>query len=92
MSKIHHHHREDPSYRPFDERGVASAIKKAGTSTDQGHDRLTLLHLRHQGTHGIAFLTELFNLSVSLVDIQAIWKNSVIVPIVKVGKPREQDR
>ena len=92
MSKIYHHPRVDPSYRPFDERGVASAIKKAGSSTDQGHDRLTLLHLRHQGTYGIAFLTELLNLSVAGVDIRAIWKNSVIVPILKVGTPREQDR
>ena len=82
----------DPSYGPFDERGVAAAIRKVGSSTAQGHDMLTVLHLRHLGPYCIAFLTELFNLSVDGVYIPVIWKNSVIVPILKVGKPREQDR
>ena len=35
-------------------------------------------------------LTELFNLSVAGFEIPAIWKNSSIVPILKVGKPGEQ--
>ena len=40
--------------------------------------------------NGIAFLTELFNLSIAGYDIPAIWKNSVIIPILKAGKPQEQ--
>ena len=82
----------DPSYRPFDERGVAAAILKAGWSTAQGPDGLTVLHLRHLGAQDLAFLTELFNLSVSGIDIPAIWKNSIIIPILKAGKPQEQGR
>ena len=38
----------------------------------------------------LAFLTELFILSVAGVDIPAIWKNSIIIPILKARKLREQ--
>ena len=77
-----HYNRVDLSYRPFYGNGVAAAIRKAGR----------VLHLRHLGEHGFAFLTELFNLSVAGVYIQAFWKNSVIIPILKAGKPRDQSR
>ena len=64
-----HLNRVNPLYRPFDERGVtpsvAEAIRKAGSSTTQGPDGLTMLHLRHLRTHDLAFLTEIFNLSVA---------------------------
>ena len=49
---------------------------------------LSKLHLRHLGEHGLAFMTELFNLSVAGVDILTIWKNSVIIPILKAVKRR----
>ena len=42
--------------------------------------------------NGIAFLTELFNLSITGIDIPAIWKNSVFIPILKAGKLWEQGR
>ena len=90
MRDLHRHHRVDPSYRPFDVRGVAAAIRNEGSSTAQGPDGVTVLQLRHLGKHGLAFLTELFNFSVSKFDIPAIWKNSVIIPTLKVGKPRDQ--
>ena len=62
---LHRHHHVDPSYRPFDERGVAAAIRKADSSTNQGSDGLTVLHLCHLGEHGLTFLKEVFNLSVA---------------------------
>ena len=87
MMEIHPSpHPVNPSFRPFEER------RKAGSSTAQGPDGLTVLHLRHLREHGLGFLTELFNLSVARVDIPAIWKNSVIIPILRAGKPREQYR
>ena len=46
----------------------------------------------HLEQHDIAILMELFNLSVAGVDIPATWKNSVIIPILKAGKPQEQGR
>ena len=92
MRDLHNHHRADLSNRPFYERGVAAAIRKAGSSTAQEPDGLTVLHLRHLGEHGLAFLTELFNLSVAGDYIPAIWKNSVIIPILKARKSRNQVR
>ena len=86
MRDIHRHHLVDPSYRPFDERDVAAAIMKEGSSTAQGPDGLSVLHLRHLGEHGLAFLTELFYLLVAGVGIPAIWKNSVIILILKARK------
>ena len=61
MRDLHNHHRADLSNRPFYERGVAAAIRKAGSSTAQEPDGLTVLHLRHLGEHGLAFLTELLH-------------------------------
>ena len=86
------HHCVDPTCRPFDERGIAAAIRKAGSSTAQGSDELTVLHLRHIRELGLAFLTELVNLSVTGVDIPEIEKNSFIILILKAGKPRDQGR
>ena len=74
MRDVHRHHLVDLSFRPFDERGVAVTIRKAGSSTVQGPVELTLLYLRHLDEHGLVFLTELFNLSVAGVDIPAIWR------------------
>ena len=53
----------------FDERGVAAAIRRAGSSTAQGPDVLAVLDLYHLGERDMAFLTELFKLSVAEVDI-----------------------
>ena len=92
MSDLHHHLRVVPSCRPFNERGITAAIRKASSSTAQGPDGLIMLHLCHLGAHGLAFLMELFNLSVAGINIQAIWKNSVIIPILKAGKSCEQGR
>ena len=55
---------------------------KAGSSTAQGPDGFTVLHLRHLGEHDLAFLSEIFNLSVAGVFIPAIWKNSVMTHIL----------
>ena len=92
MREVNRLHLVDPSYWSFDERGVAAAIRKAGSSTTKGTNGLTVLHHRNLVEHGLAFLTELFNLIVDGVDILAIWKNSVINLILLAGKPREQGR
>ena len=92
MREIHRNHPVDLSYSPFDERGVAAAIRKEGSSTAQGPGGLTMLHFYHLWEHVLAFLTEHFNLSVAGVDIPAIRKNTVIIFILKAGKPREQGR
>ena len=63
MRNLHHHRRVDPSYRPFDERGVAAAIMKARSSTAQGPDGVTMLHLRHLSPHGLAFLPKILSVT-----------------------------
>ena len=48
-------------------------IRKAGSSTTQRPDGLTVLYLRHLGEYCLAFQLEFFNLSVAWVDTPAIW-------------------
>ena len=36
------------------------------------------------------YLTDLFNLSVNCANIPVIWKQAIVVPILKPGKPAEQ--
>ena len=86
--KIHDHHPLDRDFRPFSVRDVEGAIRKAGSSTARGPDGLSTVHLKHLGALGLAYLTELYNLSVAGADLPAIWKNSTIIPILKPGKPR----
>ena len=45
-----------------------SAIRKEDSSTAQVPDRLTVLYLHHLGAHVLAFLMEIFNLSVARID------------------------
>ena len=87
MELHHHHHHVNFSNRPLDVRGVAAAILHP-----QGPDGLSMLYLHHLEKHGMAFLTELFNLSVAGIDIPAVWKDSFIIPILQAGKPCEQGR
>ena len=79
MKDFHCHNRVHPSYRPFSKRGVAVAMRKAGSSTAQGPEEFTMLHLHHLCEHGLAYLTELFKLLVAGVNIPAIGKDSVII-------------
>ena len=72
--------------------GITSAVRRAGYSTNQWHDGLTVLHLPHLEEHGKVFLTELFNLSVAEVYIPTIWKKSVPILILRPEKPSEKGR
>jgi hypothetical protein len=69
---------------------VQNAITASKNSTVVGTDGLTALHLKHLGPHALAFLTNLFNISINHADILVIWKQAVIIPIVKPGKPASQ--
>ena len=65
------------------------AIKKAKASKAQGPDELATVHLKHIGPKGLQFLTDLFNLSVATSTIPAIWKSSIVVPLLKPQKPAD---
>ena len=80
-------HPLDPSFKPFSADDVRDAILSSSNSTAAGPDGLTHLHLKHFGARAIAYLTDLYNLSVSRADIPAIWKSAIIIPVLKPGKP-----
>ena len=48
---------------------------------------LTILHLKHLGPTGISYLCSLFNLSLASADIPSIWKQAIIIALLKAGKP-----
>ena len=74
---------------PSSHRGSFARKLKTNGGSSTG---FTVLHLRHLGEHGLTFLMEFFNISAAGVDIPAIWKNSIIIPILKARKPRDQGR
>ena len=63
------------------------AIKSCKASKAAGPDNISNLHLKHLGPNGISYLTKIFNLSVSTSIIPDIWKNSIIIPLLKPNKP-----
>jgi hypothetical protein len=72
-----------PIFTPDD---VKNAIRKAKTSKATGPDNLSILHLKNLGDRGISFLTNMFNSSLASCNIPAIWKKSIIIPLLKAGK------
>jgi hypothetical protein len=83
-------HPLDHSYNPFMAADITEAIQKSSNSTATGPDGLCSLHLKHLGQSGIAFLTDIFNLSVKDSVIPAIWKKVLVLPGLKPGKPADQ--
>jgi hypothetical protein len=87
MHQIQAEHLLAREISPFTSDMVKLAIAAANNSSTRGPDGLTLLHLKHLGPRGLQFLTRIFNISVSTASIPSIWKNSIIIPILKPGKP-----
>ena len=67
---------------------VVQAIKARSNSKATGPDGLTMLHIKHLGPRGISFLTHLYTLSLKSANIPSIWKQTIIIAILKVGEPR----
>lgn len=51
-----------------------------------GPDEISPIVLKHIGTHGIAYLTMMLNLSLKSLTIPNVWKTARIIPIQKPGK------
>ena len=83
MRNLKHKHQIDPEFTPFTEAATKDAINQASNSTAG----LTSLHFKHLGLRGVAYLTKLFNLSLSQANLPVIWKTAHIIPIPKPGKP-----
>ena len=80
-------HPLDHSFKPFTLEDTAEAIKRSKYSTALGPDGIAAVHLKHLGPIALAYLTELFNISVANADVPAIWKNALVLPVLKPGKP-----
>ena len=93
LRNLHRQHQVDPSYTANTKWiPLTAAIRKAGSSTAQEPDGFTMLHLRHLGAHGLAFMTNLFNLSVAEIDIPAIWKRAgPLLPPHLTALPSSED-
>ena len=66
---------------------VSKTIRKCKSSKACGPDGLNALHLKNLGQHGVAWLTKVFNGSLAKSQIPAIWKKSIVIPLLKPGKP-----
>ena len=85
LRHIHRDHPVDHDFRPFSVRDIERAIREASQLTAVGPDGLTVAHLKHLGVSGLAFLTELFNLSLAGIDLPSIWKSSTIYTNFETG-------
>ena len=74
----------------FSSASTKEAIKKAKASKALGPDKISTLHLKHLGDSGITYLTTIFNLSLKHSALPAIWKTSVIIPLLKPKKPADE--
>ena len=79
-------HPLDTNASPFSPEIVRRAILQSGNSRAAGPDGLTILHLKHLGPRGLAYLTRLYNLSYNNADIPSIWKKAIVIPLPKPGK------
>ena len=68
---------------------VHQAFMNSCNSTATSPDNLTILHLRHLGPLGLHYLCRL-NLSYRHAEIPAFWKQAIIIPLLKPGKPKNQ--
>ena len=71
---------------------TTDAIKATKASKAIGPDGISNLHLKHLGTNGINYLTSLYNLSLTTSQIPQIWKQSVIIPLLKPKKPPDESK
>jgi hypothetical protein len=90
MRSLRAKHKLNSSLRPFTPLATRDAINASKNSSATGPDGLTVIHLKHIGPRAIAYLTELFNLSVCNADFPSIWKAAVVVPVLKPGKPANE--
>jgi hypothetical protein len=90
MCQLRAKHKQDKNFKPFPSANTRDAINAAKRSSATDPEFLMAIHLKHLGPHCMDYLTNLFNLSVSNVDIPSIWKAAVIVPVLKPGKPASE--
>lgn len=76
----------DRNFQPFSPADMVEAIGQSKNSTATGPDGLAHWHLKHLGSNGIKFPTNVFNLSLATADVPSIWKSAIVIPVLKPGK------
>ena len=65
---------------------VIKGISNCSNTKAFGPDKLSIFHRKNLGPKAIEYLTTLFNDSVTSCRIPAIWKSSIVIPILEPGK------
>ena len=68
------------------------ALKNSKNSKALGPDNISPIMLKHIGTHGINYLTNLYNNVINESIIPPIWKVGRIIPLLKPGKPADDGK
>ena len=71
---------------------VSRAIKKSKSSKAIGPDGISPVMLKHIGPHGLKFLTNIYNNSISQAIIPTLWKTGRIIPLLKPGKSASEGK
>ena len=74
---------------PFSSLELSTTISQLSTSTSSGPDQITYPLLSHLPQSALHFLLYIFNLSWSTHTFPSTWKQSIIIPILKSGKPSD---
>lgn len=72
---------------PFTQAELSSALNRTKDKSSPGEDNINNIMLKHLPDQTLDFLLELFNVIWVRGIIPLAWKTSVIVPIIKPGKP-----
>ena len=90
LKQIRRDHPLDHDTDHFTPALIQQALKNSSNSTASSPDNLTILHLRHLGPIGLRYLCHIYNLSYRNAEIPSIWKQAIIIPLQKPGKPKNQ--
>ena len=72
---------------PFSMRELKRAISKMKTKGAAGPDDIPPSFLKALGDKSLQVLLDIFNSSFHLADCPQVWKNALIIPLLKSGKP-----
>ena len=72
---------------PYTMAELKRAVKKMRMKGAPGPDNIPPSFLKNLGERALIELLEIFNLSLNTGDLPQIWRNAIIIPLLKQGKP-----
>ncbi|XP_029654626.1 uncharacterized protein LOC115228103 [Octopus sinensis] len=73
----------------FTEKEVLESLRQTKVTYSHGPDGIPIILLKNIGNEGISVLTKIYNWSINHNSIPTIWKLANIRPILKSGKPKQ---